>query len=184
MPVAVKTMKTISKSQLMRFRSEVIMLSQLKHPNIVELRGILWGPTLVGLAMELMTNGNLSDALHNPVLSLSWADPMLRMALDISSGMEYLHSREYFDDQKKAVSPCVIHRDLKPANMMLTPTFSIKLTDFGEARGRDMDATMTSVGTPLYLAPEVVKGDRYDEKVGRGVYGWLVVGGDICVHVV
>ena len=43
-------------------------------------------------------------------------------------------------------------------------TFNVKLTDFGEARARKPDKTMTQVGTPIFIAPEVMRGDRYDER--------------------
>jgi serine/threonine protein kinase len=60
----------------------------------------------------------------------------------------------YFDENKQEWCTCIIHRDLKPENMLFTKEFDLKLTDFGEARAT-VDSTMTSVGTPIYVAPEV-----------------------------
>ncbi|GMI36532.1 hypothetical protein TeGR_g6885, partial [Tetraparma gracilis] len=69
----------------------------------------------------------------------------------------------------------VIHRDLKPDNMLLTRDWTLKLTDFGEARAQNMGGTMTSVGTPIYISPEVMRADHYDEKADTWSYGLCLV---------
>ncbi|GMI30069.1 hypothetical protein TeGR_g6473 [Tetraparma gracilis] len=69
----------------------------------------------------------------------------------------------------------VVHRDLKPDNMLLTRDWTLKLTDFGEARAQNMGGTMTSVGTPIYIAPEVMRGDHYDERADTWSYGLCLV---------
>jgi len=56
----------------------------------------------------------------------------------------------------------VHHRDLKPHNMLLTKDWQLKLADFGEARALNLALTMSSVGTPIYVAPEVMVGYKYD----------------------
>jgi serine/threonine protein kinase len=77
----------------------------------------------------------------------------------------YLHSSRYWEEEKQEWQKCVIHRDLKPDNMLVVSgSNKVKLTDFGEARARKPDKTMTQVGTPIFIAPEVMKGERYDER--------------------
>jgi serine/threonine protein kinase len=69
----------------------------------------------------------------------------------------------------------VIHRDLKPDNMLLDNNWTLKLTDFGEARAQNTGGTMTSVGTPIYIAPEVMRADHYTEKADSWSYGLCLV---------
>ena len=78
--------------------------------------------------------------------------------------MSYLHGMTYYDKDKKEQVRGIIHRDLKPDNCLVTEMWGVKIADFGEARAALDNATMTQVGTPIYIAPEVVKGEYYSEK--------------------
>ena len=85
--------------------------------------------------------------------------------MDVSRGMCYLHGMTYYDADKNEQVRGIIHRDLKPDNCLVTETWGVKIADFGEARAAALEnATMTQVGTPIYISPEVVKGDYYSEK--------------------
>ncbi|GMI57291.1 hypothetical protein TeGR_g11335 [Tetraparma gracilis] len=105
---------------------------------------------------------------------------MHRTLLETAQGVAYLHHERYWndglhsrkgeeleDDDPVGWKECIIHRDLKPENMLLTKTWMLKLTDFGEARAADLNNTMTSVGTPIYVAPEVMKAEHYDATADR-----------------
>ena len=75
--------------------------------------------------------------------------------------IEFLHSKK------------IIYRDLKPENIVLNNNGYIKITDFGLAKdniGDDSDLTQTFCGTPEYLAPEIIRGDRY----GKSVDVWCI----------
>ena len=120
---------------------------------------------MIGLMLEFVDGGPLSDLLADRNRKLDWQEPKLMQATDIANAMVYLHSTRYWEDEKQEWMKCIIHRDLKPDNMLvIKDSLNIKLTDFGEARARKPDKTMTQVGTPIFIAPEVMKGDRYDER--------------------
>ncbi|GMH49998.1 hypothetical protein TL16_g00668 [Triparma laevis f. inornata] len=162
--VAIKTLKQISESNVTRFRGEMLLTKQLNHPNIVQYIGCVWDTEMIGLMLEFVSGGDLSGLLQNNE-TLTWQSPKHMQATDIANAMVYLHSTRYWEEEKQEWQKCVIHRDLKPDNMLVTAdTFNVKLTDFGEARARKPDKTMTQVGTPIFIAPEVMKGDRYDER--------------------
>ena len=88
---------------------------------------------------------------------------LLKWTLDVARGMKYLHGITYFDVKTSTKVKGILHRDLKPDNCLVTDTFGIRIADFGEARMLDADdeQAMTQVGTPIYIAPEIVKGDVY-----------------------
>ncbi|GMI38656.1 hypothetical protein TeGR_g5775 [Tetraparma gracilis] len=122
-------------------------------------------------------------------VDLTWKGRLWRMALEAALGVQYLHHHRYWSDggqrhngainaveeEEAGWKESVIHRDLKPDNMLLTNDWKLKLTDFGEARAQNMGGTMTSVGTPIYIAPEVMRGDHYDEKADTWSYGLCLV---------
>ncbi|GMI18950.1 hypothetical protein TeGR_g15277, partial [Tetraparma gracilis] len=118
-------------------------------------------------------------------LDLTWKGGLWRMALEAALGVQYLHHHRYWSDggkrhngttneieeEEAGWKESVIHRDLKPDNMLLTRDWTLKLTDFGEARAQNMGGTMTSVGTPIYIAPEVMRADHYDAKADTWSFG-------------
>jgi len=136
------------------------------------------------LVLEWVPKGSLQNLLDSDAIDLSWDDPLLRLATDVARGMCYLHNREYFDETEGVNKQCVLHRDLKPDNALVTDYIAVKITDFGTSRAKGVeDVTMTSVGTPLFAAPEVMHGDYYDEKVDVYSYGLtllnMMVPGDL-----
>eukprot|EP01097_Dermamoeba_algensis_P003207 TRINITY_DN2285_c0_g1_i3.p1 TRINITY_DN2285_c0_g1~~TRINITY_DN2285_c0_g1_i3.p1 ORF type:complete len:147 (+),score=28.89 TRINITY_DN2285_c0_g1_i3:125-565(+) len=79
--------------------------------------------------------------------------------------MNYLHS----------LSPKIIHRDLKSLNLLLDSNGMIKVADFGLARVRIDSGNMTTkVGTPLYMAPELIRGEQYTESVDVYSFGIIL----------
>ena len=160
-PVAVKKLhrNKLDEANLRAFRAEFELQLSLRHTNFVQILGGSW--TLkdvnVCVVLELCANGTLQDILmKEPTLStLSWAKHKLDMALGIARGMAYLHSQR----------PPVLHRDLKPENVLIDGRFVAKIADFGVSREADLEKTMEAVGTPLFMAPELLRNEHYDEKV-------------------
>jgi serine/threonine protein kinase len=184
-PVALKTMKEVSEESVRLFRAEIVLTSNLRHLNVVGFVGACWGRTLTCLVLEWMAKGSLASFLEEGSLSsgpLRWDDPLLRLVTDIARGMVYLNSREYYDDTDGSKKKCIIHRDLKPDNVLISEFIIAKLSDFGTARVKDIrNGNMTIVGTPLFAAPEVLRGEgEYDEKVDVYSFGMLLL--DVAVE--
>ncbi|CAI5716314.1 unnamed protein product [Hyaloperonospora brassicae] len=159
---------------LVDFTKEIRMAAFLDHPNVVRFVGLSWR-TLPDLCMvsEFVALGDLAHFLAQPSgKNLTWKDDKLAIAADISNALVYLHS----------LSPVVLHRDLKSLNILLTDDLQAKLSDFGLSRETSFDGTMTScVGTPLWTAPEVLRGERYSEKADIYSFGVVLAELDTCL---
>jgi len=162
--VAVKTLKVVTKDNLNRFQAEIFLMNDLRHPNIVTMLGACWEKALMALVMEFCAKGTSTDVLASEGAHFTWDDPLLKWSMDVSRGMAHLHAITYFDVKTKDKVSGILHRDMKPDNCLVTEQYGIKIADFGEARAIDNENTMTQVGTPLYIAPEVVKGEHYSGK--------------------
>uniref|UniRef100_A0A0E0LQ55 Protein kinase domain-containing protein n=1 Tax=Oryza punctata TaxID=4537 RepID=A0A0E0LQ55_ORYPU len=133
------------------FLVEVLMLSVLHHPNLVNLIGYCADGDQRLLVYEYMPLGSLEDHLHDPPPGKSRLDWNTRMkiAAGAAKGLEYLHDK---------ANPPVIYRDLKCSNILLGEGYHPKLSDFGLAKlGPIGDKTHVStrvMGTYGYCAPE------------------------------
>uniref|UniRef100_J3LWI6 non-specific serine/threonine protein kinase n=1 Tax=Oryza brachyantha TaxID=4533 RepID=J3LWI6_ORYBR len=132
------------------YRSEVTVISRLRHRNLVQLVGWCHGRRRLLLVYELVRNGSLDGHLYGNDDALTW--PLrYQIIVGLASAVLYLH-QEW--------EQCVVHGDIKPSNIMLDESFNAKLGDFGLARLIDHGMslqTMTAVaGTPGYLDPECV----------------------------
>ena len=140
--------RVCSKRDLERFEREISTMEALQHPNIVRIVGSVWRPSIM-LVLEWMPGGSL-----HVVLAQGGKVEPERAALDVASGMAYLHELRF------------CHRDLKAANILLTNDGTAKIGDFGLTSQVDAYSTLKSnAGTPLWSAPEVQVGTRaYDER--------------------
>jgi serine/threonine-protein kinase len=133
------------------FLREARSAAKLEHPNIVSVYEVASAADIHFIAMELVEGGNLKDLV-------TAAGPLdvpraCQLAAEAAEGLQHAHENN------------VVHRDVKPANLMLTRTGRCKLGDFGLARiddGTDSgDGGLGSrVGTPQYVAPEVIEGEE------------------------
>jgi serine/threonine protein kinase len=163
-PVVLKRMlrSKITEEQMREFADEILLMMQLRHPNVVQFIGATWNTfSNIGFVLELAERGDLADNLHDKGLTLSWSDPLHRVAVDTARGMSYLHSNS------------VMHRDLKSMNILLSATFGAKVCDFGLAKKQQTldEQQQTQVGTPLWTAPEVIMGEKYTAKADVFSYG-------------
>ena len=151
---AAKTVSESTEMKLDRFAKEGLLMSTLRHPNIVQLGVcVLPNSQLPSLVME-----RLLTSLHNLLVSdlpiphspdpLSFFSLELKCSVlyDVASGLAYLHER----------SPPIIHRDLSAKNVLLSSEMVAKIADLGVARNAPrVRATMTKEpGTSVYMPPE------------------------------
>ncbi|GMF33922.1 unnamed protein product [Phytophthora fragariaefolia] len=151
---------------VMSFSNEVRLASGLEHPNIVRFVGLSWNRVCdLCIVSEFMEQGDLSMLLNSKRRSeLTWEKEKLGIATDIAEALAYLHGRQ----------PTIIHRDLKSLNVLLDSRLRAKLSDFGLSRERSSEDTMTNgVGTLLWTAPEILRGEAYSEKAD--VYSYAIV---------
>ena len=171
-PVAIKTMLDVTEESVRNFRAEMILHASLQSPHVVRFVGALWGQDLACMVLEWASNGSLGDLLQGP--GLHWGTPLLRLATDVARGMQYLHSREWFDARDGSKKHCILHRDLKPDNCLVGDYSTVKIADFGTSQAKNV-VTMTAVGTPLFAAPELFRGEAYDESVDVYSFGVLLL---------
>ena len=157
--VALKTMSALAadESARKRFWREARAAASVSHPNICQIYEIGEDAGELFIAMELLDGQSLADEMRQGPMNVSRA---VSVGLGMMSALSALHARG------------VIHRDLKPSNVFLT-AHGVKLLDFGLARpeldgARQAVTAITQtgmlVGTPRYLAPELVTGDRVDAR--------------------
>lgn len=135
-------------------RGEIEMLQQCSHPNVVRYLGSYQGEEYLWIVMEYCGGGSVADLMNvteEPLEEYQIAY-ICREAL---KGLDYLHS--IFK----------VHRDIKGGNILLTEQGDVKLGDFGVAAQltRTMSKRNTFIGTPHWMAPEVIQESRYDGKV-------------------
>ncbi|ETL94066.1 TKL protein kinase [Phytophthora nicotianae] len=156
------------------FLMEARLTATMEHPRIDACIGIAWDSLSdLCVVLEFMEGGDLRSLLANyeqKQRPLGFDREKTAIALHVCHALTYLHSLE----------PPVIHRDLKSRNILLNEMHEAKLTDFGISRER-LDKTMTAgVGTSLWMAPEVMTGEKYDDKAD--IFLFAVVLSELDTH--
>jgi hypothetical protein len=149
-----------------RFQREVRLTARLQHPNILPLHdsgeaaGILW------YAAPLVAGGSVRDRLNRET-RLPVAEAV-RLTRQVGAALQHAHAQG------------VVHRDIKPENVLLTPEGDALVADFGIATAVSagaeprLTATGMSLGTPAYMSPEQLGGERVDARTDVYALGCLL----------
>lgn len=161
-------------------------MRSLHHNNVLRFIGVLYKDKKLHLVTEYISGGTLRGLLHDLCEILPWSQRM-SFAKDIAAGMAYLHSMN------------IIHRDLNSHNCLVREDKTVVVADFGLARimqngsppdkkvftrhseggevkssRKERKKRYTVVGNPYWMAPEMMKGNKYDEKVDIFSFGIVV----------
>jgi calcium/calmodulin-dependent protein kinase I len=145
--------KNQSEEELQLLQREIDILKKLNHQNIIALKEVYDEKDTIYLVMELVQGGELFDQIvSRGTYSEADAANIVRQILD---AVAYMHENG------------IAHRDLKPENLLCSGDEhnTIKVTDFGLSKDFSTASLRTSCGTPDYVAPEVLKGQPYDNTV-------------------
>lgn len=169
--VAVKTLSAESKQGAREFLTEINTISNVRHPNLVELIGCCGQGSHRVLVYEFLENNSLDQALlgsKSRTVKLDWAKRSA-ICLGTARGLTYLHEE---------LVPHIVHRDIKASNILLDKDFTPKIGDFGLAKLFPDNITHISTkiaGTTGYLAPEYALGGQLTIKADVYSFGVLIL---------
>ncbi|XP_047525040.1 LIM domain kinase 1 isoform X2 [Pieris napi] len=173
--MVLKQLYRVDEEAQRNFLKEVAVLRSLRHRNVLRFIGVLYRDRRLHLVTEYVDGGTLHDLLQNTSRPLSWS-VRARLARDVSAGVGYLHRMN------------VIHRDLNSHNCLVRTDqdMTVIVADFGLARIVQRTASSapphsslrrkryTVVGNPYWMAPEMMNGNVYDEKVDVFSFGIIL----------
>lgn len=165
----IKKTSELKEDEIASLKEEVAVLQQVDHPNIIKLYDFYEESKMFYMVTEIMAGGELFDRIVSKTFyTEKEARDLVKILL---SSLQYLHHLS------------IVHRDLKPENLLLKSTendHDIKLADFGFAKHTEDRSLDTQCGTPGYVAPEILKGNKYGYEVDMwscGVIVYILLGG-------
>src|SRR5215831_8695605 len=154
--VAIKALKSsvaVESQFAVRFEREARSVAALQHENIIHIYDFHKEGGNLFIVMEFVEGIDLYDLLDRCDTQPLPSEVAAIIAMQVARALDYAHYRG------------IIHRDIKPANIMISKQGEVKLMDFGIARDHalaDLTEAGTGVGTPSYMSPEQILGDKLD----------------------
>ncbi|XP_050122678.1 serine/threonine-protein kinase CTR1-like isoform X4 [Malus sylvestris] len=166
--VAVKILmeQDLHEEHFKEFLSEVTIMKDLRHPNIVLFMGAVTKPPNLSIVTEYLSRGSLFMLLQKPGAREALDEnSRLKMAHDVAKGMNYLHRHK----------PPIVHHDLKSPNLLVDKHYTVKVCDFGLSRSKASTflSPKSAAGTAEWMAPEVMRNEPSNEK--SDVYSFGVI---------
>src|ERR1035437_5652862 len=145
-----------------RFLQEARMAGNIEHENIIRIHDYGEEQGRPFIVMEFLVGEDLRHAIRDG--HTGDLNNKLRIARDVARALEYVHSKK------------IVHRDIKPDNVHVDASGKVKLMDFGIARAEGLSLTRAgfALGTPYYMAPELVLGQMATDQVDIYAFGILL----------